>query len=121
MENKNWYDDEFLPLIEKRNGFRSAECGHDPLSPRTIRNVLVELKLYLLRYHGSKLISTEFNEWLQSQNPVSESYDAKLLALIREQKDNPMGLLKLQREMAARLKKVPKRRPSIGSLLCCNS
>ena len=109
LEKKNWYQEEFLPLIEKRNGFRSAECGQAPLSACTIQSTLVQLKLFLLRHHGSKLISAEFNDWLQSQSPASESYDAKLLALIREQKDNPMGLLKLQRDMAARLKKVPKK------------
>ena len=113
LEKKNWYQDEFLPLIEKRNGFRSAECGQAPLSACTIQNTLVELKLFLLRHHGSKLISAEFFDWLQSQSPASESYDAKLLALIREQKDNPMGLLKLQREMAARLKKVPKKATTV--------
>jgi hypothetical protein len=63
-----------------------------------------------MRQHGSKLLSTEFDKWLEVELANPHQCDARLLEVIREQKHSPQVLFKLQREMASRLKKASKRR-----------
>ncbi len=65
-ENEHWYQEVWLPLIKKRNTFREVELGLPPLSQITIQNALGELKSYLMRQQGERLISLSFmNGWIR--------------------------------------------------------
>ena len=108
-ENKNWIQEGFLPLIERRNEIRKQE-GLPLLSQSALGNLFAYLKAYLMRKHGSKLLSAEFDQWLESMGSSSLSeHDMCLLEAIQEQRHSIQDLLKLQREMASRLRKAPKK------------
>lgn len=107
-DNEQWYQNAVLPLLEQRNKVRVEDLGLPPLSQVTIRNALGELRSYLMRQHGSALLSEEFRAWLRETGAKELSpYDKRLLVLIQEQEHSPQELLKLQREMAGRLHRVP--------------
>ena len=95
--------------------------GLPPLSQTTIQNVAGELKSHIMRQYGAALLSTEFMDWLKSKEEgashLKES-DMRLLKMIKAQEKAPLELLKVQRAMAGRLKRVPKsQRPWIANLL----
>lgn len=107
-DNEQWYENAVVPLLEQRNKVRVEDLGLPPLSQVTVRNALGELRSYLMRQHGAALLSEEFRTWLRETSAKELSpCDKGLLVLIQEQENSPQELLKLQREMAGRLHRVP--------------
>ena len=111
-----WFQKNLLPLIEKRNAFRE-ELGEKPISQQTLKNVLSYLKVCLLRKYGAELISLEFRVWLATMDESKElnKCDIRLLEMVTAQQNSPQELLKIQREIKAKIKRSPKKYPLVGN------
>lgn len=113
-DDKEWYQDKIVPLIEKRSIRRQKELGLPPLPQTKLQNVLFDLKVFLMRQYGSSLISSDFKEWFKSmENHELVRCDRLLLEIIKEQQHSPQELLKIQREMEGKLERPRNRKTTV--------